>query len=160
MLHDPTAVGHPEAARIMAAVERVMRHRTRTWERLEPAIGLNESQCEVLLAVRAGHRQVSAVAEACGRHVSTASRLVDQLVRSGHLDRVEDPVDRRAVLLTLTPPGEQALAIVEAEHGQFLTAALGKLGEDGARRLAEAMEALADAADAIGVDEPEGVAGG
>lgn len=151
MLHDPEALGHPVATRILAAVERLMRHRAHTWQLLETQLGVNEAQGEVLLAVRAGQRQVSAVAEACGRHVSTASRLVDQLVRSGHLDRVEDPDDRRAVLLTVTELGASALEVVEATHGRFLGEALSRLGTTGAEQLADSMERLAAAADEVGV---------
>jgi DNA-binding MarR family transcriptional regulator len=150
MLHDPDTVGHPEAARIMSAVERMLRLRARTWERLEPEVGINEAQAEILLAVNGGHRQVSSVAEASGRHVSTASRLIDQLVRSGHLDRVEDPDDRRAVLLSLTRAGTDAITTIETTQGRLLSAALDRLGGDGARRLADAMERLADAADEVG----------
>lgn len=155
MLHDPDAVAHPQAGRILGAVERLMRHQARTWDLLEPRLGLNEVQAQVLAAVRGDHRQVSAVAEALGRHVSTASRVVDQLVRSGHLDRVEDPDDRRAVHLSLTDAGREAMHLIEAMHGTFLGRALARLGDEGAGQLADAMERLADAADQVGVVTPE-----
>ncbi|MCU1392284.1 MAG: hypothetical protein JWM34_712 [Ilumatobacteraceae bacterium] len=39
-----------------------------------------------------------------------ASQLVDQLVLRGYLERSADPVDRRRMLLTLTPRGNDAAA--------------------------------------------------
>lgn len=155
MPNAPDAVGHPEAVRILDAVERLLRHRARTWAELEVEVGVSEAQGEILASVDAGDRQVSAVAESCGRHVSTASRLVDQLVRSGHLDRVEDPDDRRAVLLTLTPEGVAALRSIEERHGAMLGEALRRLGPSGASRLADAIEQLAATVDEIATSVPE-----
>ncbi len=134
--------------RITLAVDRLLRQANRNWAEVEPATGVNEPQARVLSVVRGGARQISDVAEACGRHVSTASRLVEQLVRAGHLDRVEDTEDRRAVVVSLTDRGEEVLAAIEAAHGAFLQQALERLGPDATAELASALERLADALDA------------
>lgn len=146
----------PLALRIVDAVSRLMRHSARTWDDLEPRIGISEAQANVLAAVQGGAQQVSSVADACGRHVSTASRLVDQLVRSGHLERDEDPTDRRAVLLELTDVGREALTTVSAAHGGFLSQALDRLAPETADALADALERLADAADTVGEGPGDG----
>lgn len=145
----------PRARRIVDAVSRLMRHSARIWDELEPGIGISEAQANVLAAVQGGAQQVSGVADTCGRHVSTASRLVDQLVRSGHLDRDEDPNDRRAVRLALTDRGHEALAAVGAAHGAFLSEALGRLSSPAADALADALERLADAADAVATGDED-----
>lgn len=49
---------------------------------------------------------LSAVAEFIGLTLPTMSVLVEGLVQRGLVDRLHDPVDRRRVLLTLTPAGK------------------------------------------------------
>lgn len=58
------------------------------------------------------------------------SRLVDRLVAVGMIRRVEDPRDRRAVILTLTPEGirvaAQVAEIEERMYRQFDAAGAGR----------------------------------
>ena len=60
--------------------------------------------------VKDGPRRASAVAEAVHSDPSTVSRQVAQLVRLGLVDRVADPVDRRATLLVATDEGRRVFA--------------------------------------------------
>jgi DNA-binding MarR family transcriptional regulator len=53
---------------------------------------------------------ISAVAENLGVGLASASALVDRLARRGLVDRDRDPVERRRVVLTLTPDGSARLA--------------------------------------------------
>lgn len=52
---------------------------------------------------------LSRVAEHLGVTRSTASAIVDRLVRRELVNRTEDPQERRCVVLTLTPAGTQHL---------------------------------------------------
>ncbi len=64
---------------------------------------------------------VGDLAEQLGRSPSAASRIVAGLVRSGYLERTEEPVDRRQRTLALTPSGQALLAAVDhARADQFL----------------------------------------
>jgi DNA-binding MarR family transcriptional regulator len=56
-------------------------------------------------SVRAG-----VVAEHLGMDVSVVSRAVASLVESGHVERLPDPTDGRASLLTLTAEGQELVA--------------------------------------------------
>jgi DNA-binding MarR family transcriptional regulator len=68
-------------------------------------------QLRVLVMVQDGApMNMSAVADGLGVNPSNASRTCDRLVRSGLLDRREDPDDRRNVALTLTPAGRRLVA--------------------------------------------------
>lgn len=54
------------------------------------------------------------LAHRAGLDQSTVSRSVAALVNNGLVDRVPDPLDRRASILAITPAGQQVLA--EAHH--------------------------------------------
>jgi DNA-binding MarR family transcriptional regulator len=53
--------------------------------------------------------RVTDVAEATDNDRSTISRQIAELVRDGCVDRAPDPADGRAVVLTLTPFGEDVI---------------------------------------------------
>ena len=76
-------------------------------------VGLNAAQREVLEVARQ-HSPLT-LAE-LGRllvcQVGSPSRLVDGLVRRGLIDRHVDSGDKRVVMLSLTPAGEEALDLV------------------------------------------------
>mgnify|MGYP001815724833 FL=1 len=52
---------------------------------------------------------MSAIAAELGVGPSAVSGLVDRLVALGHIERQEDPGDRRQQLVTITPAGSAAL---------------------------------------------------
>ena len=57
---------------------------------------------------------VGELAEIAGVAPPTATRMLDCLARDGYITRRHSEVDRRSVLVSLTPDGEQA---VERAHG-------------------------------------------
>ncbi|MBV2152265.1 MarR family winged helix-turn-helix transcriptional regulator [Kitasatospora sp. SUK 42] len=74
---------------------------------------------------RHGPANVKALAEALGVDSSTVTRQVAPLVAAGLVGRVQDPADRRAVRLALTPGGCGRLAEVRdcrAELARHLVA--------------------------------------
>lgn len=54
-------------------------------------------------------RSVGEVSEVLGRSMSATSRLLDQLVKRDLVDRAEDPNDRRARRVTISPGGRKFL---------------------------------------------------
>lgn len=141
---------------LAAAVERMRRVAMRMWDRIEGDLAITVLHADALRAIAGGSRQVSAVAGHCGRHVSSASRLVDQLVSNGFVDRVEDPDDRRAVRLTLTARGRDVVERIEAAQADLLAHGLAQLGDDGPTFVA-LIERFADAAETV-VDRGRGAA--
>ncbi len=91
-----------------------------------------------------------AVAEALEIEPSSLVRVIDQLVESGLVQREEDPQDRRARILRLTPAGQECAqgledALIQLRRRLFKTAAKDDL--EAALRVFSALEAaLADAA--------------
>lgn len=134
-------------ADVAAGVERLQRVGNRLCQLVEDELDLSEVPAQALAAIAAGQRTVSHVADACGRHVSSASRIVEQLVRRGLVTRVEDEDDRRAVRLGLTPVGERAVERVRRIHHGALEHSLARLGEADALELARLLARLADVAE-------------
>lgn len=64
------------------------------------------------------------LAEEFGAPLSTATRIADQMVQRGLLERHSDAHDRRVVLLRLTSSGERALAVIDRATQQHLKAML------------------------------------
>ena len=61
---------------------------------------------------------VGRLAELFSIGLPAASILADRLVRAGYLERNEDPIDRRRVLLTLTREGVQL--VTDLHEGSYL----------------------------------------
>jgi DNA-binding MarR family transcriptional regulator len=158
VLPRPDAVP-PQAEPLLTAIERLRAVGGRMWDHVEDATGIAPLQAHALEAISAGARQVSAVAEACGRHVSSTSRMVDGLVARGLVDRSEDPEDRRAVVLTLTPAGREAVTRVERLHTRFLASVVADIGSDEATELTAALTRFTDRL-AAAVEGIEGVGAG
>jgi DNA-binding MarR family transcriptional regulator len=74
-----------------------------------------------------GAARCGELAESAGVAASTASRMLDTLVREGLVDRCESPEDRRAVRIVLTERGAAAHARKRAEVEKKLTRMFGSL---------------------------------
>lgn len=68
--------------------------------------------------------------------------LVNRLQERGWVQRLADPSDRRAVLVSLTPAGEEALAQLRAEYRALLHEEMATLDDSDVRTLASAVEIL------------------
>jgi DNA-binding MarR family transcriptional regulator len=86
-------------------------------EEVSRAAGLEPQQQQLMLAVRAcGTAGVSELAERMQlRHHSTVE-LIDRLVSHGYATRHRGEVDRRQVLVHLTPEGEELLREVSIKN--------------------------------------------
>ncbi|GAA1751395.1 hypothetical protein GCM10009810_09650 [Nostocoides vanveenii] len=65
--------------------------------------------------------RISALAERVHTEMSTVSRAVAGLERAGLLDRIPDPADGRAHLVTLTPGGHAVLANLREQRQAWFT---------------------------------------
>lgn len=88
-------------------------------------------------------RRVSDLADCSRLDVSTVSRHVKALEEAGHLVRVEDPDDRRACLLRITPNGARLYDEAMAARCAVLERALDDWAADDRRTLARLMDRLA-----------------
>jgi len=78
-------------------------------EAMRPSFGF------VIRAVAAEQPTVSRLAELLGVTKQAASRLADDMVTLGYLERAGDPADRRRTQLRLSPTGARIMARARAE---------------------------------------------
>jgi DNA-binding MarR family transcriptional regulator len=113
------------------------------------ATGLSLAQYHLLGPLGAGPRTNRELAEQAGISAPTATRMIDGLLERELVSRLEDPSDRRAVVISLTEAGRAALnrkaratrkvreriaAAIEPDEQEFAAELL--------RRLAAVMEEL------------------
>ncbi|KLN54193.1 MarR family winged helix-turn-helix transcriptional regulator [Variovorax paradoxus] len=79
-------------------------------------VGLSQSLAWPIVVIGRMHGGVrqGVLAEALGIEGPSLVRSIDQLVEAGFVERREDPADRRAKTLHLTPAGEAACQPIEA----------------------------------------------
>ena len=83
-----------------------MRRSGRDFKRFMDETGLSFSQLNVLMRLyHGGNSGVSEIGEQMGVTSAAASQAIDRLVLLGLIGRTEDPEDRRAKRLALTPKG-------------------------------------------------------
>jgi DNA-binding MarR family transcriptional regulator len=81
------------------------------------------------------------VAKSVGRGAPAISRSVDALVRSGHVERAQDPNNRRRLALRLTQAGRDQLT-KRIAGGSALRAKLERMAHSELRALERAIEIL------------------
>jgi len=150
-MHDSTA----PTAELMSAIDRVRRLSNHHSRLLQERFGITVYQLGVLAAVDDGARQLGEVAHGTGQQVSSASRLVDRLVKDGLLERDADTRDRRAVVLGLTDAGRTVLEDARRLVGATMQQAIARMPQSKAAQLMPALEAFLDAADAVFDDQPQ-----
>lgn len=112
----------PRAVRaILEHFDSLMRHVAgwRVPDFLGVEVTMSQAKCLYLAAVHPGIG-VSALAEHLHVGSSAVSGLVDRLVEHGYLDRHEDPADRRAQLVSLTPAGVHVLDRIREFNADLL----------------------------------------
>jgi len=83
-----------------------------------------------------GARSVSAIAGTLRLSPAATSHLVDRLVQAKLVERREDPEDRRAKRVAITPAGTTLTARVQAERTREFAEVLGRLSPALRRRFA------------------------
>ena len=89
--------------RVMKIMASMKHHAPRQHAAVDP------SHYPVLFSVSSQPRRVSAVADSIHSDVSTVSRQVSHLVQHGLLEKIGDPDDGRAQLLSLSPTGRDVI---------------------------------------------------
>ncbi|MGD4082657.1 MarR family transcriptional regulator, partial [Xanthomonas citri pv. citri] len=110
-------------------------------------------QLRVLVMVHdLGRMNMSAVADGLGVNPSNASRTSDRLVRSGLLDRREDPDDRRNVALTLTPAGGRLVESMLRQRRTIFAQVIKTMTAGERSHLAVGLDAFSDGARRLALD--------
>jgi len=103
---------------------------------------ISEEQFHILRHIRKGQGSVSTLADA--RHISraAASQVVEILVEKGLVTRTQDTLDRRHVLLGLTPAGSTLLDAIFGQTRLWMAEVLAPLDDADLETLIEGMSAL------------------
>lgn len=88
---------------------------------------------------------MSDLSESMGLANSTMTRMVDQLVRRGLVQRKPDDRDRRVILVGLTSKGREVRSALEMEFQEFFKLVLQEIKEDELSAVLDAMEKMFDA---------------
>lgn len=102
----------------------------------------------VTLASLAGEEAltIKRVAEVLGRSVSATSRLLDQLVTRGLVNRSEDTQDRRTKRVSLSESGQAFVQTIEQKRVEAQIAVMAYLSPEERAVVEQAMQLLAVAA--------------
>lgn len=115
----PTETQVEELATALVQLVRVLRSARRGMPRVHPAV--EPISYPVLYALTGEPMRVSEVAKRIFADVSTASRQVSALVEHGLIDKVPDPADGRAQLVTLSPAGRSLLTALNTQRTELFT---------------------------------------
>lgn len=106
-------------------------------------------QMRVLVLLWTGEPlNLSAVAEGLGVNASNASRTCDRLVAAGLVERAASAVDRRQVVLALTPTGRELVERLMRRREHELSAIVARMDDADRARLMTALEPFNQAASA------------
>ena len=99
--------------------------------RQHPAV--DPSHYPVLFCLSGAPLRVSAVADSIHSDVSTVSRQVSHLVQHGLLEKIGDPDDGRAQLLSLSPSGREVIDKLVRGRGQWFGQLLASWSDEDVR---------------------------
>ena len=131
----------------------IFMHRSmRGWNHFAKSTGLSMPQISILMQLH--HKGPCGMSEVSNRFdisAAAASQLVEKLVHAGYLERAEDPTDRRAKLLTLSPKGEELIQRGTEERYHWLDDLTSKLSTVEQTKVVEALDILTKAAQTLEV---------
>lgn len=103
----------------MSAVSRIARMVMRIIDAQSTQMGLSQSKLSVLVYLSSEpdlYASPSALATHCGVSRAAMTGLLDGLTQEGYVERTSHPSDRRAVMVKLTPHGQQFLAQIAPQN--------------------------------------------
>lgn len=122
--------------------------------RFVKASGFSMPQFFVLMHV---HRRENCGISDISEHLeitnAATSQLVDKLFNAGWLEREEDPNDRRAKQVSLTPAGEEMVTKAIAERSRWIDELAFALSEEEKVKITDALEIMTQAVKQIEVEK-------
>ena len=106
------------------------------------SVCVSRTEVGVMRNLRAGPRRITELAAEERVTQPAITLLVNRLGERGWVERVPDPSDRRAVLVSLTPAGGEALERLRAEYRALLHEEMASLDDAEVETLASAVEIL------------------
>ncbi|MGH2843713.1 MAG: MarR family transcriptional regulator [Solirubrobacteraceae bacterium] len=100
------------------------------------------TEVDVLRALHERPQRITDLAAMQGVTQPAITLLVNRLEKRGWMERRPDPDDRRAVLVALTEPGQDAFARLRAEYRELVGEEMAALDDDAVEVLARAVSVL------------------
>jgi DNA-binding MarR family transcriptional regulator len=122
----------------------VFMHRSmRSWGHFAKNTGLSMPQFNTMMQIHyKGSCSVSDISDRFDFSAAAASQLVDKLVHAGHLERIEDPHDRRAKLLNLSAQGEELIKQGIEDRYRWMDTLTATLSMEDQEKIADALKLL------------------
>jgi DNA-binding MarR family transcriptional regulator len=114
------------------------------------SVCVSRTEVGVLRILTGGPRRITELASEERVSQPAITLLVNRLAERGWVQRVADPSDGRAVLVSLTKAGEQVFAQLRAEYRALLHEEMATLGDRDVATLARAVEILDRLIDRLG----------
>ena len=126
----------------------VFMHRPmRSWGRFVKTTGLSMPQFSILMQLHyKGSCGMSEISERSNVTAAAASQLVEKLVQSELIERMEDPNDRRAKQLSLSKKGAKLVEQGIEERHRWMDELAGNISAEESGLVVEALEILIRAA--------------
>lgn len=139
---------HPPISQSLRAWMDAFMHRSmRGWTQFAKSTGLSMPQFSILMQLY--HKDkcgISDISERFDISNAAASQLAEKLVQGGYIERAEDPNDRRAKILRLTPKGRDLIETGMNERYRWMDELGKSLSAEERRKVAEALSILTEAA--------------
>ena len=108
--------------------------------------GVTMTQCSTILAVgKHGKMTMNELSEWMTLATSTMTRIVDNLVRDGYIERTQDDQDRRVVYVSLTDSGSQLFDGILRIYHDYHRRIVENIPYEELHKVVEALQLLKDA---------------
>ncbi len=125
----------------------VMHRSMRGWMTFAKSTGLSMPQFSILMQLHhKGPCGMSEISERFDITAAAASQLTEKLVQGGYIERAEDPNDRRAKSIQLTPKGRELVDAGMTERYRWMDELVSKLSAEDKPKVVEALIVLTEAA--------------
>ena len=125
----------------------VMHRSMRGWMTFAKSTGLSMPQFSILMQLHhKGPCGMSEISERFDITAAAASQLTEKLVQGGYIERAEDPNDRRAKSIELTPKGKELVEAGMTERYRWMDELVSKLSAEDKPKVVEALKVLTEAA--------------
>jgi len=141
-LKQPNELCADEIVEVIPQIARFLGHEMRR----NGPVAVSMPQLKVLNFIsRNPGTSVSSAADDLGVTKASASDLIDRLVKKGYVERVEDPSERRKVLLTLTQAGKGFLIQVKGSARSCAASVLAKVSSAKLAKVVDSLQVLKEA---------------
>jgi DNA-binding MarR family transcriptional regulator len=118
-----------------------------------PDVQVSPGHIQVLIALTRGPRSVGKLAEELEVSPPAATQLVDRLAEHGMVHRLNDPADRRVVLVDYVEGMHEVARTIVEKRRRPLQAAMSKMTDEEALAFVKGLRLLAESLGTVAVEE-------